>query len=368
MPPTALRLPDSRVFGADTAYEVPFRFIIPHRLSTAGCPLGCSSEAAREQHLRTPPTVGSMNMDDLASELSKIKYTIEARVFKSSPTGKRNTLMESCHEIRVLPFRTEDAPLDVTTKDTIYCLQQTKTIRKGVLLGKIGHLCASAAPPPAIALMPSGLGSSTSKLSVAFEFAPTSQGVLPPQIDYISAKLEVRTYHSLVHIESMPNLGGRQSNLLRMYCITQKLSSGPLKSLAWEHHQSTNSHPKPSNSSCNDGTNLEEDAGEAQSHERNNNLSLPIYTANYDFDLTLPSSNKKTFLPTFHSCLISRTYVIKVAIGVGIQNMVFSLAIPLQISVGPSNELGGNELPSYATIGLETSHDSIEDSALPPYR
>lgn len=52
-----------------------------------------------------------------------------------------------------------------------------------------------------------------------------------------------------------------------------------------------------------------------------------------DIQLTLPNKDKRTFLPIFHSCRISRIYTLDLRLSVGQTISTVSLVVPLQIGV-----------------------------------
>jgi hypothetical protein len=77
------------------------------------------------------------------------------------------------------------------------------------------------------------------------------------------------------------------------------------------------------------------------------------HNAVLDIPFSIPMSNKKIFLPTFHSCLISRTYTLHLNLSVGPTNTAMSLAIPLQIGVETIYEPQDGGLPSFESVMAE---------------
>lgn len=97
------------------------------------------------------------------------------------------------------------------------------------------------------------------------------------------------------------------------------------------------------------------------------------HTATLHLPLAALPTAKKTFVPTFHSCILSRVYVLRVtltlALGSGASTVSMSLDLPLQIAVasssaaaaaegqdGAESDEGGEELPSW--------EDAVEDAFL----
>ncbi|EGU81296.1 hypothetical protein FOXB_08191 [Fusarium oxysporum f. sp. conglutinans Fo5176] len=73
----------------------------------------------------------------------------------------------------------------------------------------------------------------------------------------------------------------------------------------------------------------------------------PRHTATLPISITLPSPDNKILLPTFYSCLISRTYILEVVLAARSHGSSFTLRFPLQVAVDGNNETDTNSIPAY---------------------
>ncbi|RDA86773.1 hypothetical protein CP532_6345 [Ophiocordyceps camponoti-leonardi (nom. inval.)] len=369
MPIRRSSLPEPKVFEAGKLYSIPFNFVVPHQLTLGACTHPCSSPAVREQHLRLPPTVGFWEADDQAPEMAQIEYAIKARVYrKSEPGGYHQKFMEGYHMLKVLPALPEDAPLDITPRDERYNLSKWKTIRKSLFSAKAGKLIVKASQPGAIMLTPDAHSASTSVVRLALEFHPASLHHAPPKVSFVSGKLTSATFFGAAPTDLLPNLGSRSvytANPSLSYTTTTSLFSRSLVGMAW-HQRSTAGRRDSGYSSLS----VDEDASETDCSDARDGRRAercPIrHSSLVEIPFTIPMSNRKLFLPTFHSCLISRTYTLHVSLSVGPANAAVNLAIPLQIGVDAVHQPNLTDgLPSFETAMAE-DEEAEADAHLQP--
>lgn len=384
MPFSDLDIPESRIFQAGTVHRIPFTFVIPHQLSMGACSHKCSSPMVRDLHLQLPPSMGSWDFGDLSPDMTRITYGVETKIFRKPSNNRREGVLESFHQINVLPYLSEDAPLHISHQDKRYRLHQTKKIRKGLTGGSLSHVSATTFQPRAIKLSSDGLNSSNSSVKIAMGFTPSREGEATPQLNSISAKINTNTFLCLAPMEELPdfeNMGNYLPNPDINYPLKSVIGHTETKSLPmiqrprviWERRFP--SHPcseKSSSSSISSSGTTELDPAQA------------TYAFTLDLNLVLPfhngSSKRTIFLPTFHPCLISRTYTITLDLSFGPHNTTISLAIPLQIVTQETPDLEGNQLPVYSSEGslsvqrplsteLPTHRDEQRPlaSELPPY-
>ncbi|KAK4066065.1 hypothetical protein Purlil1_13986 [Purpureocillium lilacinum] len=336
MPILQSSLPENKVFEAGKVYSIPFNFVVPHQLTLGACNHRCSNPAVREQHLRPPPTVGFWEADDQAPEMARIAYSIKARVYSRREAG---CPLEGCHMVKVLPACPEDAPLDITIRDERYRLTKSKTIRKN-LFTKAGKLTATASQPAAVMLGGDGHTASTTIVRVSLEFAPVSAVMAPPKINSISGKIAAVTFFSAAPADLLPNMGSRSvftANPALSYTTTSPLFSNSVDRVAWQQHNFSGQRDS-GYSSLRAG----EDVHETEYPESRGCIGgngkgskkCPIrHSAVLEVPFSIPTSSRRLYLPTFYSCLISRTYTLRLNLSVGPTNTAMSLAIPLQIGV-----------------------------------
>ncbi|KJZ78024.1 hypothetical protein HIM_02661 [Hirsutella minnesotensis 3608] len=368
MPIAPSALPRPKVFEAGKTYKIPFTFIVPHQLTLGACTHHCSVPAVREQHLRLPPTVGFWEADDQAPEMAQIEYAIKARAYRRGETGSHPTkFMEGYHMVKVLPALPEDAPLDITFRDERYNLSKSKTIRKNLFSAKAGKLTATASQPSAVMLTADGHSASTSAVRLSLEFEPSSMDTAPPKVTSVCGKLTSATFFGAAPTDLLPNLGSRSvytANPSLSYTTTSNLFSQTVGKVTWQPR-----NPSGRRDSGYSSLGIEEDASETDGEARARAGSktkkakrCPIqHVAVLEIPFSIPMTNRKLFLPTFHSCLISRTYTLHLNVSVGPGNTTFALAIPLQIGVEtihqPQSEGG---LPSFETAMAEDEEAEVD--------
>ncbi|PHH86523.1 hypothetical protein CDD83_10110 [Cordyceps sp. RAO-2017] len=369
MPIATSALPEPRLFEAAKTYTIPFNFVVPHQLTLGACTHPCTSPAVREHHLRLPPTVGFWEADDQAPEMAQIEYAVKARVYRRPDAGGAPTkIMEGYHMVKVLPALPEDAPLDITFRDERYNLSKSKTIRKNLFSAKAGKLTATASQPGAVMLSPDGHGASTTMARIDLDFAPSSVDQAPPKITSVAAKLTSATFFGAAPTDLLPNLGSRSvytANPSLSYTTTSALFSESVGKLAWQQRNTTGRRDSGYSSLGIDEYVSETDCSDRRARtaaKRKRGKKCPIrHTTTLEIPFTIPTTNRKLFLPTFHSCLISRTYTLHLSLSAGPANTALTLAIPLQIgveTVHPPPDDGG--LPSFESAVAEGDEGDVD--------
>ncbi|KKO98615.1 hypothetical protein THAR02_09291 [Trichoderma harzianum] len=376
MPIQESDLPGDRMFRAGSEYKIPFHFVVPHQLTIGACNHTCLSQDVRERHLRLPPSLGAWEADDQAPDMTQIEYAINAKAIQLG-NGAASKVMEAHHILKVLPSLPEDAPLDITFRDEWYKLSKTKTIRKSLFSSKTGQFTASAIQPNAVILSADGHKSSMTSVRINMEYAPSSAETAPPKINSVTGKLVSTTFFSAVPVDHLPNLGSRtncESTPCLNYTTTHSLFTLPVESVSWMQQDASSRSRRDSGYSS---TVMEGDASESDSSERRRRrsskgksskkpkLSTVIHTTDIVIPFTVSNSNKKLFLPSFHSCLISRSYTLQLSLCVGPTNTAISLAVPLQIGVETIHEPQGHELPSFESA-LAQAEEEEADAYLQP--
>lgn len=356
MPISDTDIPEPRIFEADRTYSIPFHFVVPYHLPLGSCHHGDRDPAVQDEHLRMPPTLGYWDGDDQAPEVTHIEYAIKAKLTRSR-TGNDNGLsMEGKTILKVLPATPEQPPLSITSRDERYCLSITKSLRKSLLGGTYGELVAQSSQPKAVMIQPDGLGAHDSEVKIDLEFTPTADDLAPPKLNSVTGKLISTTFFSNDSIDALLNLGPKTTyadNQVLTSSTTTKLFHTPLDKLSWSEHNlpvaSVNS--RSSDESCKD-----QNKGPSRSSIRHHaTFSLPI---------KLPISNKRMFVPTFDSCLISRIYILQLALCVGPTSLAMTLEVPLQLGVEHLDHKGNERLPSFESFTAQS--DETEAGRLPP--
>lgn len=365
MPISEDDVPEDRIFRAGQTYTVPFHFVVPHQLPIGACKHQCQVDNVLDQHLRLPPTIGFWGVDDQAPEMAQIQYAVKARAVKTEEVGSPPTkVMQGQHVVKVLPGRPEDAPLELSFRDERYTMAKTKTIRKNLFSAKTGKLTAAAIQPAAVMFSADGRDASMSSARINLEFVPDSVDTAPPKVHSVSAKLVSTTFFGATPINYLPNLGPRtayHSNPCLNYTTTNSVFNTPIDKTLWMQ-QKVDADRRDSGYSS---SHVSPDT-EAVAKATKTSASPIKHIANLDIPFTITNTNRKMFLPTFHSCLITRSYVLQLCLSVGATNTTMTLSVPLQLGVETVNDNPqGGELPSFESV-IALDEEAEADSYLRP--
>ena len=373
MPLSASDLPSPRVFKAGVTYNVPFHFVVPHQLTMGACRHGDTPPVVQDQHLRMPPTLGCWDGDDQAPNMTHIEYAVQAKFTCHPHGGDPDTLISGKKQIKVLPATPEDPPLDITSRDERYCLSKTKAFRKNLVGAKAGELTASSSQPEAVMIHADGYGAEATTARINLEFAPTTEDATPPKINSVSGKLVSTTYFGGNTLDSLPNLGPKNQyaqNHVLTYSGTTNLFNNRVEKVDWSQHNVAESRRGSSASS--EGLSEEtpsegeEDQqppwGRRGSFSRNKRSRRPLirHRATLEMPVHIPVSNKRTFVPTFHSCIMTRAYVLQLILTVGPSNTTMTLNVPLQLGVQQLFDVEGEELPSFEAAMAQAQAQEAE--------
>ncbi|KAK2473538.1 hypothetical protein H9L39_15713, partial [Fusarium oxysporum f. sp. albedinis] len=163
--------------------------------------------------------------------------------------------------------------------------------------------------PKPVVISANKLQPSNCQLSVDLEFWPTSKKAAPPEICGKSAAIKASTYYSTGHISFLPDQHNNPS-----------VTPNPILSFVLDENATSNDIIK---------------------------TESPRHTATLPISITLPSPDNKILLPTFYSCLISRTYILEVVLAARSHGSSFTLRLPLQVAVDGNNETDTNSIPAY---------------------
>ncbi|KAJ6104060.1 hypothetical protein N7523_010380 [Penicillium sp. IBT 18751x] len=292
----------------ERTYEIPFKFVVPRQLPVQMCHHECVNVQIQQEHLQLPASLGHvsrmMNVgDDMSPETAKVMYFIKFEVWDSDALKGRQAkkAQEAICPVHILPVRQESAPL-LISQSRHYKLQTKKNTNRGMLRSNVGALVASAAQPPAIQLDSLQPKDASSPLKINLRFEPTHEGQLPPTHLSTQFKLKSLTFYGLEPWHEFPDL--------------QDASTWGPRRAVWSDRVPLSSMEMELEWSC------QIDHGRV------------IYTASADLVVDLASS--RLYPPTFHSCFISRVYVLKAVLFLSVhrkatRGISLSLAVPLQI-------------------------------------
>ena len=385
MPISNEQLPIPRIFEGGIAYTFPFTFVIPKCLTINACGHRVRTDRVRDAHLLLPPSMGTWKTDDMAPKMARIEYSIKARVLKESshPGSRPIKLSERTHTIQVLPVFYEEAPLSICKEDTAYRMSRTKGVRKGIFSSKIGDVTATASQPRPIILRPDGRAATDTNAYIELRFDPVSADAQLPVVTGITSKLVAHTYFSDDGFDTFPNIGKWSHEFGQHrrgeYYTSVNLPSTPNpKTKWWVYVVGTGRRDSGYVSDAQEGSSSSD--CESEQSRRSSRLVEPkplrgqngicalCYTAKLSVPISIPTK-KKTFIPSFHSCLISRAYVVHLSVTIASRSSTttLSIAVPLQISVEATDahEQGTFGLPTFQDV-LEQEEAAAADETLTP--
>lgn len=317
--------PNPRVLRSGYTYRFSFAFVVPTCLLPPACSHEKSNYHIERSHTLLPPTLGELDLasngkcrlDDMCPDACGISYFIRVSVLKRSKDDGTpcNTVVSRCKKVRVIPTVEEEPPLSIPEVDSGYCMRKEKDIRRS-FLHKLGRLVVSAAQPTPIQLtipncIPNESGSTVVTLDLQFQPVGEEQ---PPQLGSVRSGIRVFTFCSTHPWTDYPSPSFEKCLALLGCEVHSTTVTCPTLSIA-----STQWVKNPTN-----------------------------YTASVNVPITLPKD--KFFVPTFHSCWISRIYSLGLSVSyhaakVNIMNSTASLMIPIQIANQRNNEECGYQVP-----------------------
>ncbi|KAF2277867.1 uncharacterized protein EI97DRAFT_374012 [Westerdykella ornata] len=349
--------PYPRKLLANKKYVFPFTFTVPAQLLPKACSHNVSSDAVRHNHLMLPPSMGDPDvagfgttlLDDLAPEMTKVVYMIRVRILQEGKSFP--LLVEKTKKVRVKPAFEEQPPLTVSNDDAEYRLRHEKSIKKGLFKGKLGTLTAESAQPKPL-VIPGARSTNNCRITTMaklfLRFDPADESHDPPSLGSVKSKIKVTTYYASAPRKDFPIRSALAYDVAQgVYQTTLPLSTLCIASAKWTKHSSdSNPNPFPRRDSClSDRSSL--------SHTSLSACNIPtpaqdykggiFYTAAILVPIALPLN--KNFLPTFHSCLVSRVYVLSLQLSLStpgssaiVGSSTMSLRVPVQICAEGSDE------------------------------
>jgi hypothetical protein len=267
--------------------------------------------------------------------------------------------------LKVVPSFSEQPPIDVSSLNTQYCLSQKKTIRRNLVGAKEGTLKVSTTQPRPVALHLDRLQTSDSELAISLKYIQSSPRSTPPEMRVKGAVVEAITSfwtgpvgYLPDHDEKLPSAISPVAPLTNSYPLILRGSG----EVTWE---------KVGN--CDSSAESERRASEPiQVIPDHPSMKRPSYTSASSVDIPCsqpePSTHKATltqpfklpaekllFLPTFHSCMVSRSYRIRIILATRAQGNTISLVVPFQITSEGLATINSPRLPIYVSERVQNA-------------
>lgn len=333
MPISESSYPTPRVIEPDTPLDLPFNFVIPAQLLPQACVHKCIGGHVHDAHLQPPPTMGGdMSPNDSAPDMARVHYFVAVKVLRRSTSSAKSHVVTTCtKKIRVVPRVLEQAPLHIDEKDTEYQLVRTKKMKKGVFKGKAGELTFSTTQPKAFLRTPKSATQPQTTAPLKLSFTPTTTSAKPPKLGTLTAKLKASTFAS---VKGQKDLGKKVDHLSNfdvsrsVYTATTNLATMTMDpSAPWKWIPDAPGYARRDSGYETCGSDAERFLAEDKAGGGH-------YEAIVMVPLILPEH--KTWLPTFHSCLVSRIYgldfSLSVSSGSGGLSTSMNLRVPVQIA------------------------------------
>ncbi|KNB17025.1 hypothetical protein FOXG_15182 [Fusarium oxysporum f. sp. lycopersici 4287] len=269
----------------------------------------CRINNCHRQAFDPPPTIGGeWDRHDMSPGVVEVEYGINACIAStpSLDTGHSQDFTAK-RAIQFIPRLSESPPLHVSLMNRRYKLQGTKSLRSNSFKRPFGIISATAMQPEPLHLQAYGTVITPSFIDVTLTFDPENDGITPPKLDSVSLSIRSNTWHQADPYQAFPDQIEKPS--LKQPFITSIELTVDRPQVTWARH-------------VNPG--LEDKSSE--------NSSVAFYSSTLQLPLSVSTRNK-TFLPTFHSCLVSRTY--DVSLRLGFKKGDLTIAAPLQIIADP---------------------------------
>lgn len=345
---------------AGNSYDFPFTFVVPEQLLPHACRHAVEHDSAHMAHLRLPPSLGRHGhcageddfMDDLAPIMATVKYQIVANLL--SNIGKQ-VLASATKQIRILPVFEEEPPLVAEGPDSDFILRNEKTISKGFLKSKLGTLVAQAAQPRAFCLPDNDTDSETlvsTVVNVKLRFDPADKHAEPPRLDTLYTKLKATTWYATKALTNFPSNKFIQSDFRQgKYSETVPLSARCIVNVEWTFHEPAE-----------DKTPMTSRREVAFPIPSERYMGGGFYSAELMVPVTLPTD--QNIMPTFHQCLMSRTYQLNLRIAAKSGSMEapsVELKLPVQVSSDQRSGVASVSSPR-SSSSLQQQADETDDT------
>ncbi|PGH03137.1 hypothetical protein AJ80_08732 [Polytolypa hystricis UAMH7299] len=355
--------PQPRIIEPGRTYTFPFTFVVPDRLLPYSCTHKHNHPHIHAAHTQLPPSLGdtlvasdgSALRDDMAPAMSQISYAVRVRVTRSNPadTTKQRTLVDRAKKIRIIPATDEEPPLTISASgvEDDYITRREKDVKKGSFMrSRVGRLVMSAAQPRAFRVSMTTSPDAgaqdmpTTKATVHLRFDPADENVQPPQLSTLGSKLKVTTFYATTPWADLPSKSSAQSWMASRghYQETVALESRCVAGTTWQKHTSEDSTSaqqlslSSSRRSSMQSTSTTDSAGPSAAY-----TGKTYYTTTLPVPISLPTA-RKSYVPSFHSCLTSRTYALDLCLtyhtaGTNLLSLPsVSLRVPVQVCSGES--------------------------------
>ena len=321
MPIAQEALPKSKLLMPNQIYTIPFYFVLPQSLGTASCAHQISFEEIRHLHSELPPSIMGWERDAMIPRGARIEYGVIAQVLGLGAPGYAK--LGSKQTIQFWPRCLQQASFDPLLESHIYQFESSKQLKNAFFSRAVGQMTLSANQPEALVLDSNGVDFQPIVVLMHLCFQPFDAKSSLPQSCIVSAELESQTWSYENPMEHLPYLNDQRDAYNNTDVILKKLDS----QLSWEPDIVEDRQIRPTFRS---------------------RLEIPIQKS---------ATNRRIYLPTFYSCIIARTYRLKINVQVAAVNL--KLVLPIQLTTGKKAEGVHNEDLSISLDGHPPEYSDL---------
>ncbi|KAL5362222.1 hypothetical protein BJX96DRAFT_185861 [Aspergillus floccosus] len=335
--------PPSQTFTPGRSYTYPFTFVIPSELPLGSCIHNGDKASGPRRHAGLPP---SMLLENLTQELCRISYLVRATVSR-----QEKTIATSTRSVRFTPT----LPPGIQASRSYGYPKEVTVGKKSLARGRLAVLDTTPQLVQRGSLTRTSASNADMYVCVQLRFDPVGEAP-PPRLRKVYPTLE-----ALTAFNAAPGAG--QSGTVPdpryqgAHVVTTALPSIDLSSTRWARHASA---PGPRSLSPHGPVEADPDATNASSEA--NGL---YYTAS----IVIPAAllGCRDHVPTFHSCLASRIYLLCLTLSYGVVGTrgrrTMKLQVPMEL--GAACDKGASELSLRDSVGV--SKFSPFGAPPPPY-
>ncbi|PWY93032.1 hypothetical protein BO94DRAFT_615736 [Aspergillus sclerotioniger CBS 115572] len=355
------------LFQPGVVYTFPYIFIVPDRLLSGSCTHPTNEHHIHQTHTQLPPTLRVTNVSQAVCQvLYAIKFTVARQSSKDGPLHKRETLGSETRHVTVIPTAAREATssiedifnyansshpsqLFVRQRNVEWPLKQ-----QGFPKGSPSSTSRSATATE-IQLSASENHHATpylTTITVYLRFDPGTKTQEPPRIRKISPTLRTTTNYSTMPHRANPPL--TKTDQQQLSYGGSHVETTPLTSLRgtthiqWTRYRTiatAGDRPKyliSGNQNEEENTPIVADEPQCDHY----------YTAAIEVPISLPKKQDGKgglLLPTFHSCYVSRVYVLELCVSYCSSSRTripqsTVVEVPVQVARRTSNAGGSMEM------------------------
>jgi hypothetical protein len=290
---------DTQVLLPGRSYTVPFHFVLPEDLGSEACTHKIHSEATRTLHSQPPPSLSGWEREVSVPRGVWLQYGIIAQVLGTGTPSY--TKLAAKRTFQFLPRARQQPAPQITTAGQTHQYTASEQVKRYIYSKARAVVTLSSDRPQVIVLPTSGTDLSTTSVHMDLHFDCLDAETILPQTCIVCADLRTETWSSSAPLQDWPHL------------IDQKDSSSSVRSVAKRVQIKL--------------------AWEPQSSKEAGITHRPIGGI-YSSGLEIPIgflSEEELVLPTFYSCLVARTYQLRVTVKIG--SSTVKLNFPIQLAM-----------------------------------